>query len=122
MNSLDLENALQRYTDALTKLEALTVTKRKRNEQNATEIVLDVLVTRDRIQSLLAQTCQNPKKTLLRLSELFVTGYRPIEYHHLKSIRFLSFVEHHALWVRHELSKISNQPIPLVVMISQFLI
>jgi len=51
MNSFDLENALQRYTDALTKLEALTVTKRKGNEQNTTEIVLDVLVIRDRIQS-----------------------------------------------------------------------
>lgn len=70
MNAFDVENALQRYTDALMKLEALTVTKRKRNEENATEIVLDVLVSRDLIQSLLAQTCQNPKKTLLTLSEL----------------------------------------------------
>ena len=70
MNSLDLEKALQRYTDALTKLEALTATKRKQNDENATEIVLDVLVIRDRIQSLLTQTSQNPKKILLTLSEL----------------------------------------------------
>jgi inorganic pyrophosphatase/exopolyphosphatase len=70
MNSLDLEKALQRYTDALTKLEALTATKRKQNDENATEIVLDVLVIRDRIQSLLTQTSHNPKKILLTLSEL----------------------------------------------------